>query len=298
MNCLLPFIDKKGMAVLDGGLATQLEHHGAVLKGDPLWSAKCVLSHPGLIQRVHLEYLNAGADIITTATYQASTDLLEKRGMIKADEQAQFYRSAVQLAKQSIDEHLQSLRTDHESAGSEPTLTALSQYRPLIAFSIGSYGASLGGGKEYSGDYGVPISDIIKFHKKRIRIVSKLEDIDLIAFETVPCRREAIAIITLLKDFPKLRCWLSFSCRNDDEIADGTPIVNVIKLVNSSKQIISVGVNCTAPEFIGPLVKKMACRTTKIVIAYPNKGTTGCTLKFDNLTDLIASFCIDLFVDD
>lgn len=40
-----------GYAVIDGGLATELESHGADLN-DPLWSAKCLLSSPHLIRRV------------------------------------------------------------------------------------------------------------------------------------------------------------------------------------------------------------------------------------------------------
>lgn len=40
-----------GYAVIDGGLATELERHGADLN-DPLWSAKCLLSSPQLIKRV------------------------------------------------------------------------------------------------------------------------------------------------------------------------------------------------------------------------------------------------------
>lgn len=41
-----------GFAVVDGGLATELERHGADLN-DPLWSAKCLLTSPHLIRRVH-----------------------------------------------------------------------------------------------------------------------------------------------------------------------------------------------------------------------------------------------------
>nr|DAD19613.1 TPA_asm: hypothetical protein HUJ06_021076 [Nelumbo nucifera] len=58
-----------GCAVIDGGLATELERHGADLN-DPLWSAKCLINSPHLIRRVHLDYLEAGADIIITASYQ------------------------------------------------------------------------------------------------------------------------------------------------------------------------------------------------------------------------------------
>ncbi|KAL2320981.1 hypothetical protein Fmac_029950 [Flemingia macrophylla] len=41
-----------GTAVIDGGLATELERHGADLN-DPLWSAKCLFSSPHLIRQVH-----------------------------------------------------------------------------------------------------------------------------------------------------------------------------------------------------------------------------------------------------
>lgn len=40
-----------GSAVVDGGLATELERHGADLN-DPLWSAKCLLTSPHLIRKV------------------------------------------------------------------------------------------------------------------------------------------------------------------------------------------------------------------------------------------------------
>ena len=47
------FVESEGRAaaVVDGGLATELERHGADLN-DPLWSAKCLLSSPHLIRQV------------------------------------------------------------------------------------------------------------------------------------------------------------------------------------------------------------------------------------------------------
>ena len=40
-----------GVAIIDGGLATELERHGADLN-DPLWSAKCLLTSPHLVRAV------------------------------------------------------------------------------------------------------------------------------------------------------------------------------------------------------------------------------------------------------
>lgn len=58
-----------GWLVVDGALGTELEAHGADLQ-DELWSARCLVSAPHLIRKVHLDYLEAGANIITTASYQ------------------------------------------------------------------------------------------------------------------------------------------------------------------------------------------------------------------------------------
>lgn len=46
-----------GYAVVDGGLATELERHGADLN-DPLWSAKCLVTSPHLIRRVTIFHLS------------------------------------------------------------------------------------------------------------------------------------------------------------------------------------------------------------------------------------------------
>jgi len=64
--------------ILDGGLATELERRGADLH-DPLSSAKLLLDAPGLIRQVHLDYYVAGADVATTASYQASFEGFARR---------------------------------------------------------------------------------------------------------------------------------------------------------------------------------------------------------------------------
>ncbi|HEX9403796.1 MAG TPA: homocysteine S-methyltransferase family protein, partial [Steroidobacteraceae bacterium] len=65
------FLARRALMILDGALATELERRGADLE-DPLWSAKCLIERPDLIRAVHLDYFNAGADVATTATYQAT----------------------------------------------------------------------------------------------------------------------------------------------------------------------------------------------------------------------------------
>jgi len=57
---------------LDGGLSTTFENLGADLSQGSLWSARLIRDNPDLIVRVHQSFLDAGADIIGSATYQVS----------------------------------------------------------------------------------------------------------------------------------------------------------------------------------------------------------------------------------
>jgi homocysteine S-methyltransferase len=89
----------RSVLVLDGALATELERHGADLL-DPLWSAKCLLERPDLIRKVHLDYLRAGAQVATTATYQATFEGFAQRG-IEHEAAARLMLEAVSLAREA-----------------------------------------------------------------------------------------------------------------------------------------------------------------------------------------------------
>ena len=78
------FLAAQPLVILDGALATELERRGADLR-DPLWSAKYLIEQPGMIRAVHLDYFNAGADVATTATYQATFEAFHRRGIAHED---------------------------------------------------------------------------------------------------------------------------------------------------------------------------------------------------------------------
>src|ERR1700756_877971 len=61
----------RNIHVLDGGMASELEYLGADING-PLWSAHVLEDAPEKIVAVHRAYIEAGADIIETASYQVS----------------------------------------------------------------------------------------------------------------------------------------------------------------------------------------------------------------------------------
>src|SRR4051812_24133975 len=59
-----------GPVLLDGGLATQLEAQGASLS-TALWSAQLLVDDPDAVVAAHEAFFAAGAQVATTASYQA-----------------------------------------------------------------------------------------------------------------------------------------------------------------------------------------------------------------------------------
>jgi homocysteine S-methyltransferase len=251
-------IEKQGCVILDGALATELEKRGANLN-HTLWSAKLLIENPALIKQVHLDYLYAGAAIITTATYQASFEGFAKEGYSKKETE-QLMNLSVTLAREAIDEFLIT------------TPSAQSQ-APVVAASIGPYGAALADGSEYRGNYNVSIEKLIEFHKDRLALLAK-SNTNILAFETIPCLEEAFAIKELLKMYPQSQAWVSFSCKDEAHLCSGALFSEAVELLNESTNIIGVGVNCTAPAYIESLIKIAVPITNKYIIVYPNKGET------------------------
>ncbi len=138
-NPIQHFLTQQPLIILDGALATELEQRGADLN-DPLWSAKYLIEQPALIQAVHRDYFIAGADVATTATYQATFEGFERRGLDRGAA-ARLMRAAVGLALAARDEFW------------EVPANRLGRLRPLVAASVGPYGAMLADGSEYRGHY-------------------------------------------------------------------------------------------------------------------------------------------------
>ncbi|MCG8466711.1 MAG: homocysteine S-methyltransferase [Gemmatimonadetes bacterium] len=250
-------IEGQGFIVLDGGLATELEARGADLN-DTLWSAKLLLEDPDAIRRVHTSYLNAGADCIATATYQASFEGFARRGLGRV-EAASLLELAVRLAVEARDEFW-------TGAGVDPV-----RRRPLVANSFGPYGAFLADGSEYRGDYRRSAAELRTFHEPRWRAVLD-GGADLTAWETIPSAVEALVLRDLLVESPGETAWISFSCSDDLRICDGTPIADLARELDAVPNLAAIGVNCTAPAHVEGLVREIRAATDKPILVYPNSG--------------------------
>jgi homocysteine S-methyltransferase len=258
MNPLQTFLDRQGFVLLDGGLATEMELKGADLD-DELWSAKMLIEEPEIIRLVHSAFLKAGADVIATSTYQASFQGFEARGYDR--------KRAIRLMQLSVDLAVLARETFWAD-----NLNREGRLRPLVAGSIGPYGAVLHDGSEYHGDYGLSEQQLLDFHLPRMEVLHDT-DIDLFAFETVPSRREAEALIRALEQFPGRLAWLSYSCRDGEHVSHGESFAECAALADQSEQIIGVGVNCTAPGHISSLLQNASGYATPRAV-YPNSGET------------------------
>jgi homocysteine S-methyltransferase len=239
--------------ILDGGFATELERRGHDLSDD-LWSARLLRDDPDEIIATHLAFFRAGADVATTASYQASAEGFARHGLSRGEAE-ELLRDSVRLA-----------RIAAALAEAEDGVPR------LVAASIGPYGAVLADGSEYHGDYGVTDEFLRDFHRPRMAVLADA-GADLLAIETVPSLQEATALLAVLDETPMTtRAWLSLSCANDRLTRRGDDVSEAFALAASSPRVVAVGVNCTAPEHVTALVTRAVAASGKPAVAYPNSG--------------------------
>jgi homocysteine S-methyltransferase len=257
MNPIASILNFQPALVIDGALATELEHRGYNLKDD-LWSAKILLEQPEAIKQLHYDYFKAGADCVITASYQATIEGFMKRGLNKA-EAIDLIQKSVRLAIEARDEFW-----NNES-------NRVGRAKPFVAASVGPYGAFLADGSEYRGNYGLPEEELIKFHRPRMKALIEA-GADMLACETIPSPIEARALVKLLGEFKGVHAWISFSCRDEAHVCEGETLAECIRQVETSPQVAAVGVNCTSPVFITALIREAKKATAKPILVYPNSG--------------------------
>jgi homocysteine S-methyltransferase len=223
------------VVVLDGGLATELERRGHDLSS-ALWSARLLRDDPAAIVEVHRAFVASGAEVVTSASYQASFDGL-------GDDAEGLLRRSVELAR------------DADAR--------------WVAASVGPYGAVLADGSEYRGDYGLSVSQLREWHRRRLHVLADA-GADVLALETIPCLAEVEALCAEL-DGLGCQAWLSISCDGASTRA-GEPAGEAFAMARDCAAVIAVGVNCTAPADVAALVGSAGSVSGKPVVAYPNSG--------------------------
>ncbi|XP_049520820.1 uncharacterized protein LOC119445072 [Dermacentor silvarum] len=271
-------------AIVNGSLDTVI---GSDLDGDPLWTARLLATRPDDLVKAYQDYLSVGCNVLTTCTLRASVPALQEHLSVSVSEAEDLIASSVRLARRSALDMPRRLGADdrtHKNKGARAynlfcgdygffvvvmlslqsihtsTPKSLSQIvctaacnsdasAVRVAGSVGPYGAYLYDGSEYNGSYADRLSadELRDWHRPRVRCLVRAGGCDLLAFETVPALREALALVRLLREFPGVRAWLSFSCQNERLTAKGESIADAVRAClaeDSAGQLAAIGVNC------------------------------------------------------
>ncbi|MGQ4485996.1 homocysteine S-methyltransferase [Streptomyces sp. SAS_281] len=236
----------EGTLVLDGGLSNQLEAQGCDLS-HALWSARLLADGPGQIEAAHTAYVRAGAQVLITASYQASHAGFERRG-IERDEAARLFARSVELARRAAG------RVERDV---------------WVAASVGPYGAVTADGAEYRGRYGLTVRELERFHRPRIEALAAAGP-DALALETVPDVDEARALLRVAGECG-LPVWLSYTVDGGRTRA-GQPLAEAFALARAHDEVIAVGVNCCDPADAEAAARAAVRATGKPAVVYPNSG--------------------------
>ena len=253
------------LIVLDGAFGTEIARRGFDTDDD-LWAAKALFAWPELVKAVHRDYFAAGADVSTSASYQATVEGFEAKGFTRS-QAADLIRLSVRLVQEAREEFWANCQRNGGQG------QKVKRPYPLAAASIGPYGAYLSDGSEYTGAYTADRHELAEFHAERLALLLEAKP-DILACETLPLFREAEAILDNLKKHPDAQAWISFTCKDGRSTCGGDKIADCARFLDKEPQVAAIGMNCTAPEFVADLIREIRAHTEKPVAVYPNSGET------------------------
>lgn len=242
------------VVVLDGGLATHLETRGADLSGG-LWSARMLLEPGGREELVaaHRDFVRAGAEVVTTASYQLGAHSLERAGHDPGAAAALAAWSVV-LARRALDAE------------------AVDGW---VAGSLGAFGALRADGSEYTGAYDLgdeaaTTRALVEAHLPRVEALLHA-GADVVACETVPRAAEVETLAQVLAR-TAAPAWVSLTpAPGGTTTRRGEPLADAVAPLADVPGVLAVGVNCARPQDVLPALRVLAA-TGLPLVAYPNSG--------------------------
>ncbi len=94
---------QKKAILLDGGMGQELIKNSKS-KPHPLWSTYVMSEEPELVKKAHVDFIEAGASIITLNTYSTTPERLEANDL--SNKFSFFHKKAIDLAMEAV-EHTQ-----------------------------------------------------------------------------------------------------------------------------------------------------------------------------------------------
>jgi S-methylmethionine-dependent homocysteine/selenocysteine methylase len=210
---------REGITILDGAVGTELSRRGLSAEG-PLFSAAALLDEPGraLLRRVHLDYLTAGAQVITAASFRTNPRALSRQGL--ASRFPELARAAVDLARAARDE----AGTGALVAGSLAPVEDC--YRPELR---------------------PPADEALAEHRLHARALAEA-GCDIFIIETVAAADEGLAALRAALE-TGLPAWVSAQCSPLGTLLDGSPLRSFF-LDAARAGAGALLINCTPPDGI------------------------------------------------
>jgi len=232
------FLNLKKPLVLDGPMGTLLIERGIDL-GSKLWSALALINAPDQVKKIHKEYIEAGADIITTNTFRTNPYAVKLSNSNFSSKE--LVNKAVQLAKESITE---------------------TNRKVLIA------GSNAPADDCYLTKRLISKNEMIENHHLHIQYLIE-SGVDFILNETFGDKEEIeiVSSICSEKNFPFA---VSVLINSELKTFFGQDLHETIEMIYSYEPIF-ISLNCSRPEFILKALKTL--KDFPPFGVYPNLGS-------------------------
>ncbi len=207
--------------VLDGGMGKHLERSGAPFR-QPEWSALALLEDPDAVRRAHVDFIDAGADVIIVNSYAVAPFHLGEHRFLERG--AELATLAGRLAREAAE------------AADRPVRVAAS-LPPLF----GSYQPEL-----FRPEDAPAMFDLL--------VAAQAPFVDLWIGETVSSIPEAEAILAAVdRHDPSAELWMSFSVPDEPpgdvvDLRSGESVADAVAAVQD--RVAAVLFNCSPPEAI------------------------------------------------
>lgn len=243
-------LKNQSVIILDSAMGTELKEREADISG-PLWSAKALIDSPDTVRAIHIDNLDAGADIITTNTFRTNRRTFEKAGYHFEDKN--FSDSANELTKAAVELAQDAVMLSDNDAGIVAGCIAPVEdcYRPDL----------------------VPDTDTLcTEHFEHCRNLVEAGANILIA-ETMGTIREISAVLNQIHKFGK-EFIFSLLCKNDNELYSGELLSEAVSIINKYSPNV-LAVNCIHPKLAEPLIRNLKTMTEFPIGVYANVGEEG-----------------------
>ena len=236
-----PMARKEKILVLDGPMGTELSRlgHDTAL---PLWSARPLLRHPSIVTEVHVAYLRAGADIVTTNTFRTNPRAFRQAGL------------GVERAREATKLAVECAKGARSQAG-----------RPGVLVAGGVAPAE----DCYHPERVPSQAELENEHGLLAQWLAEL-GVDVILVETMSTVMEAHVAVSAAAA-TGLPVWASFICAGEGTVLSGEPLASAVSAVVAAGAT-AVGVNCVPVELASSLITNVATMVACPVIVYPNGG--------------------------